>query len=295
MGIVAAILVGSVIAFGGGALGSPIALSWVHATVRIENEWGESGTGFLVIRAIDEKQGKVFVATNKHVVNKDPQKRKNAHFLTLFMNVKEKDGTISARSFRIPLVVDGQRLWREHPDPHVDVLAVDITPLINSHPEIEKKWADYSLFATFDVLQKEEITVGKEVLVIGYPLGLAHARTNSPLVRQGIVATRIGERIHINVPLPSGKTERVEIPGFLVDSAIVPGSSGSPVVLKPVIGRKVGDAIVMGIATPYLLGIVSDTTIAPIQIGDRVFPTLAGLGVVYDAGTVKEAIELFFR
>ena len=294
-GLAVALLVAGATCIGGKASGSPIALSWVHATVRIENEWGESGTGFLVIRKTDEKSARIFLITNKHVVNEDPQKRKDASFLTLFLNIKGTDGTISAGSFRMPLVVAEQRLWREHPDRQVDVLAVDVTLLMNSNPEIEKKWADYSLFATPDVIQKEEITVGEGVLIIGYPLGLAHARTNSPLVRQGIIATRIGERITVDVPLPGEKIERVEIPGFLVDSAVIPGSSGSPVVLKPTIGRAVGDTINLTIATPYLLGIVSSTKVAPIKIADRVFPALAGLGVVYDAGTIQETIELFFR
>jgi len=276
-------------------LGSPIAETWVHVTTRIENEWQESGTGFLAARLIDETQGKVFLITNKHVVNKEPQKRENARFLTLFVNIRENGGTISAKSFQIPLVVDGQRLWREHPNPHVDVLAVDVTLVIESVPQLERKWVDYSLFATPELLQEQEITIGEEVLIIGYPLGLAHARTNFPLVRQGIVATRIGEPIHIDVKVPSGKTERVEIPGFLVDSAVVPGSSGSPVVLKPVIGRMVGGGIRIGVAMPYLLGIVSGTRLARIETEEHVFSALAGLGLVYDAATVRDTIEMFFR
>lgn len=275
-------------------MGSPIAGSWVHATVRIENEWGESGTGFLVVRKTNQEEGKVFLVTNKHVVSDDPQVRDSARHITVFVNVRGDDGALAARSFRFPLVANGEKIWREHPGLHIDVLAVDVTSLIITVAEVEKKWADYSLFATSDILRQEEITVGEEVVIIGYPLGLAHARTNSPLVRQGMIATRIGEPIHIPVKLPSGETQQVEIPGFLVDSAVVPGSSGSPVVLKPVIGRKFQDSIRMGIPAPYLLGILSGTSLAPIKHQGRVFPTLSGLGIAYDAVTVQETIELFF-
>jgi len=277
-----------------GALCSPISLTWVHATVRVENEWGKGGTGFLVIRKMEEKQGKVFLVTNKHVIHPELQTREKAGYLTLFLNVREKDGTVKGKSFRVPLNEDDQKLWREHPNPPVDVLAVDITSLINSHPNLENRGADYSLFATPRILKEENITEGEEVLILGYPLGLFHTRSHSPLVRQGIVATKIGERIQVRFRSSSGDPQRVEIPGFLIDAQIIPGSSGSPVVLKPIIGRKIKDKIEMGTAVPYLLGIVSATETTAIRTEGYAFATLAGLGIVFDASTIQETIELFF-
>ena len=273
---------------------SPISLTWVHATVRVENEWGKGGTGFLVIRKIDPTQGKVFLVTNKHVVHLNPQLREKAAYLTLYLNVREKDGTVMGRSFRVSLADGGQKLWRGHPNPNVDVLALDVTSFTNSQPNLENRGADYSLFATPAVLQREDITEGEEVLILGYPLGLFHTRVHSPLVRQGIVATRIGEKIHMRLRSASGNVRRVEIPGFLVDASIIPGSSGSPVVLKPVIGRKVKEKIEMTMATPYLLGIVSATETASIRVEEQAFPVLAGLGIVFDAVTIQETVEQFF-
>jgi hypothetical protein len=277
-----------------GALCSPISLTWVHATVRVENEWGKGGTGFLVIRKMEKKQGKVFLVTNKHVIHPELKTREKAGYLTLFLNVREKDGTVAGKSFQVSLHEDDHKLWREHPNPPVDVLAVDITSLINSQPNLENRGADYSLFATPRILKEENITEGEEVLILGYPLGLFHTRIHSPLVRQGIVATKIGERIQVRLRSSSGDPFRVEIPGFLIDAAIIPGSSGSPVVLKPIIGRKIKDKIEMGMALPYLLGIVSATETTAIRMEGNAFPTLAGLGVVYDASTIQETIELFF-
>ncbi len=285
---------GALIFIAKGAFGSPISLTWVHATIRVENEWGKGGTGFLVIRKMEKNQGKVFLVTNKHVIHLDPESREKAHFLTLFLNVREKDGTVVGKTFQAPLIEDDQKLWREHPNPHVDVTAVDITSLINSHPNLENRGADYSLFATPQILKEENITEGEEVLILGYPLGLFHTRIHSPLVRQGIVATKIGERIQVRLPSSSGDPLRVEIPGFLIDAAIIPGSSGSPVVLKPIIGRKIKDKVEMGTAVPYLLGIVSATETTAIRMEGYAFPTLAGLGIVYDASTIQETIELFF-
>lgn len=294
LGLLPIILAGALIFIAKEALGSPISLTWVHATVRVENEWGKGGTGFLLIRKMEKKQGKVFLVTNKHVIHPDPESREKAQFLTIFLNVREKDGTVAGKSFQVPLNEDDLKLWREHPNPHVDVLAVDITSLINSHPNLENRGADYSLFATPQILKEENITEGEEVLILGYPLGLFHTRIHSPLVRQGIVATKIGERIQVRIPSSSGSPQRVEIPGFLIDASIIPGSSGSPVVLKPIIGRKVKDKIDMGTATPYLLGIVSATETAAIRMEGYAFAALAGLGIVYDASTIQETIELFF-
>lgn len=272
---------------------SPISITWVHATIRVENEWGKGGTGFLVIRRIDPTRGKVFLVTNKHVIHPDPQVRDKAAFLTLYLNVRERDGTIAGKSFQVPLAEDNQKLWREHSDSNVDVLAVDVTSLIQSQPGIENRGADYSLFALPPVLKEKDITEGEEVLILGYPLGLFHTRVHSPLVRQGIVATKIGEKIRLRLPSTEGD-RRVEIPAFLVDAAIIPGSSGSPVVLKPSIGRKVKDRIDMTTATPYLLGIVSATETASVKMESFAFPVLAGLGIVFDALTVQQTIEKFF-
>ncbi len=280
----------------GEAVASPIALNWVHATLRVDNETGKGGTGFLVIRKISGKKGKVFLVTNKHVVHVDPNKRNEARFLTLYVNIRDEKGDVTGTSLQAPLVEGGQKLWRQHPNPNVDVLAVDVTSLINSHPRLQNQGADYSFFATPDVLKKEQITEGDEVFVIGYPLGLFHARIHSPLVRQGIIATKIGTPIQIRFRNSAGEWKRVEIPGFLVDAAIIPGSSGSPVVLKPIIGRKIGPKIEMGMAIPYLLGIVSATETASVRLMEEYsFPVLAGLGIAFDVTTIQETIELFFR
>lgn len=273
-----------------------IAATWVHATVRVVNQWGKTGSGFLVYRTLDDSdRSKVFLVTNKHVVNSEKARRHAATSVSVFVNVKGSDGTVRGASFPAPLLANGQKQWREHPDEYTDVFAVDITPLIQSHPEIVKKWAGYDLFATPEILKREEITTGEEIMVIGYPLGLSHADTNSPLVRQGIIATRIGEAINITIRRPDGKPAKIKIRGFMIDSGVAPGSSGSPVVLKPVIGRIVANNVQLGNQRPYLLGIIASAAVAAIEVEGRAFPTLAGLGIVYDASTIRKTIELFFN
>ena len=131
IGLILVLLIPPVMIPQGRVFCSPISLTWVHATVRVENEWGKGGTGFLVIRKMTGRQGKVFLVTNKHVIHPDLQAREKALFLTLYLNVREKDGTVLGKSFQVPLTEDDHKLWREHPHPSVDVLAVDVTSLIN--------------------------------------------------------------------------------------------------------------------------------------------------------------------
>lgn len=276
-------------------MASPIAESWLYATMMIENQWGGKGTGFLVNRAIDEQQSKVFLVTNKHVLHEDPATRQLAEKVVLHLNVKNQDDTISAQATELTLTLDdGSKRWREHPDDDVDVLALDVTQLIVQHPQVEKRWSSYSLFADAAKLQELDITIGEEIIVIGYPLGLRHRTTNFPLFRGGIIATRIGETLEDEIEESDGTLRKRVLRGFLIDGATIPGSSGSPVVLKPTPGRFVKGNIVMGAPQPVLLGIMAETRYAPVRTPAGTIPSFAGLGLAFDAETVRETIELFF-
>jgi hypothetical protein len=77
-------------------------------------------------------------------------------------------------------------------------------------------------------------------------------------------------------------------------NAILPEASGSPMVLKPVIGPKVRDQIATESVKPSFLGIVSATETAAIRMENDSFPTLAGLGIVFDVETIQHTIESFF-
>jgi len=272
-----------------------IAETWVYATMLIENEWGRRGTGFLVAREFNTDKQKIFLVTNKHVLHREPEQRKNAQFITCHLNIRDQHGNVVGRRAPIDLAFqDGSKIWKEHPDPEVDVLAFMMTELIVRYPQIERKWAGYHQFADEAKLDELDITIGDEILVIGYPLGLKQGTTNFPLVRQGIIATRIGETLHEEYGDSDGTMRTRVLRGFLIDGGIIPGSSGSPVVLKPVTSRLVKGEIRLGVTPAILLGIVAETRFAPIstEIGD--IPSFAGLGLAFDAATIKETIELFF-
>jgi len=74
----------------------------------------------------------------------------------------------------------------------------------------------------------------------------------------------------------------------------LPGSSGSPVILKPTPYRQIGNQIIYDNFPPLLLGIASETRFV---FTDRYygqdFYSFANLGIAFDAITIKEVIELF--
>ena len=173
--------------------------------------------------------------------------------------------------------------------------AIDITDVIKTNPQIEKRWAGYNDFADAAKREELDITVGEEVITVGYPLGLRQGDTNFPLVRQGLLATMIGYPFRDKVEEPNGSLRYRNLRAFLIDGATVPGSSGSPVILKPVTGRRVKDVIRLDPPPLVLLGIVAQTMYAPVRMGEGTIPGFAGLGLAFDVETIRETIEMFFE
>jgi len=275
---------------------SPIAKTWIYSTVLIENEWGTKGTGFLVSRKLSNNKLRVFLCTNKHVLNKNKELRDKATKIILHMNIEYSDGQIAGKAYTVNLIDSmGNKIWKEHLDKDVDVLVFHISSFFNIIPDILFKVVSSELFINDKILAEEEITIGDDIMILGYPLGFTQGKTNFPIVRQGIIASQIGQSFVNELQGKDGKLIKKTYRGFLIDGGIISGSSGSPVILKPVTGRRVGKEIKMSMAQPYLLGIVSETRFAPIRTNKGVIPSYAGLGIAFDTSTIKETIDLFFN
>jgi hypothetical protein len=89
------------------------------------------------------------------------------------------------------------------------------------------------------------------------------------------------------------ESDKKVLRAFLMDGAIIPGSSGSPVILKPTLGRYTKNSYLVDQFQPVLLGIVSGMRFAIIRDKRSEFQALANLGVVYNADTIRETIDLF--
>jgi hypothetical protein len=99
-----------------------------------------------------------------------------------------------------------------------------------------------------------------------------------PIVRQGIIASRIIENLK-DRGMTGNDEERV-LRAFLIDGAIIPGSSGSPVILKPTMGRYIGKDYLVENFPSVLLGIVAEYRIGFIEQKSSDYASFANLGMV---------------
>ena len=93
---------------------------WIKTTCQVITDEG-TGTGFLL--GVKNKK-KIFFVTNKHVINKNKEKRHETSEIKLLINSEDADGTVKKDNL---LINYGTNQWREHPDDDVDVFVLDIT------------------------------------------------------------------------------------------------------------------------------------------------------------------------
>ncbi|NVM29575.1 MAG: trypsin-like peptidase domain-containing protein [Candidatus Helarchaeota archaeon] len=166
-----------------------------------------------------------FVVTARHVVEA------LSKYDTYYLLSNTKDGRIFFKEYKKFKEFTKQG-WIFHPDSNVD-LAVTIFGFNLDVEDI--KVVPLELFA-----KENEIEIGAEAYVLGYPYGISTARSVVPIARHALIA---------------GKS----IDGhYYVDAVIFKGNSGGPVFLRPSIQSPSG-AIVLGPArsAPKLVGIVS--------------------------------------
>lgn len=258
---------------------------------------GSIGTGFLVAREVAENEARVFLVTNKHVIDDNPATRQYVTEIQVTVSHRDDAGNLTSSDWTLKDLAQ-----REHPDADLDVMAFDITGFFIAHFQDHKRCArfiTYDLFATDGLRAAQRITEGDDILAIGFPLGLRQAHGALPLMRTGMIATDPGGELIDIVDTPDGATRERTRRAFLIDGAVVPGSSGSPVFLKPITGRAVGNAYIMGAPPPVFLGLVTQGAHVPIDIatidkGAHKLDWWAGLGVVVRAEAVRETVELFF-
>jgi hypothetical protein len=110
--------------------------------------------------------------------------------------------------------------WIDHPNPSVDLTIYPCSKMLEDFASVGRKvyWIglDPTLIPTDSELA--DLTPVEEVLIVGYPIGTWDQKNNSPLFRRGITAT-------------APYLDFSGHPEFLIDAAIFPGSSGSPVLL----------------------------------------------------------------
>jgi hypothetical protein len=224
-----------------------------------------------------------FLVTNKHVLE-------GATELSLQF-VSEKDGQ---PDFGKPAVVGlfpfHHSQWFGHPEPEIDVAVLPLGPALDGLVKAghrpffralpESLVPNPAAIAELDAIER--------VTFIGYPAGRYDSVNLTPIARQGFTATPIA-------------LDNEGLPQFIIDAAVFPGSSGSPVFLFDrgmVVDRK--GNVIMGGGRLYLLGVLAavhrDEIEADIEnAADKLvarFDQLLGLGIVFRTETIDQCVDL---
>lgn len=132
-----------------------------------------------------EDDNKYYFVTNRHVVYDDNPKE--VHFpeeIRLFLHTDEKDLTKN-NMFTIPLYDQEVPKWLEHPDygKEIDVVALPI-----NKDEITSKYY-IKPFNKSHLNPYRYLSLGEDLLVVGFPEGERDTRHNAPIVRAATIAT----------------------------------------------------------------------------------------------------------
>lgn len=213
----------------------------ILSTVRIiayTKKGTATGTGFVYLHKRNGKS-RYFVVTNKHVI-KDAIRGE-----MIFHEGELINGKMTPK-LRCGLSVpfNEHDFWGNSNN-LIDIAVMNISTIVNVNLE-----NFYLMAITEKVRPKDEkkdklISPIEEVLFIGYPIGIWDTKNYLPIVRKGITATPY----YINF-----ENEKK----YLIDAAVFPGSSGSPVFIYRS-GTHLDNSGDMQIGEQlYFIGIISE-------------------------------------
>ena len=225
-----------------GLVMNTIADQLVYNTTRIEcrksNGEMSVGTGFFVNLDLEGRGIIPVLVTNKHVID-------NASSGSFYLNERDEvENPIPGKHFPVNIPFNFSQFWIYHPDEIVDLAILPFQPHVQEAAKAGKKLY-YKTFSSEFIATKEyleSLTPIEDISVIGYPNGIWDHVNGMPIARRGSTATH-------------PKLDFQGQPNFLIDCAIYPGSSGSPVILYNPMGYATPQGFNMG-ARLKLIGVV---------------------------------------
>lgn len=248
------------------------------------------GTGFFFRYEWDNgRKATEFLVTNRHVVEGGDSGGFYLHRGSKLEPNRHPALWIAAQ--------DWPRSWSFHPDPGVDVAIMNLAKLV---PWFKEHATDTvygalgpSQYATSEALSY--LNTIEDVIIMGFPIGILDSENLYPIVRRGTTATPL--TVDVN-----GET------AFLVDAAIFPGSSGSPVLIAQegavarIRGRTeigVNRLMLLGMVSKYFAykpGQAASLVNVPVSLTEETASlTPLNLGYVVKTARIIEAVENFMR
>ena len=241
-------------------------------------------TGFLVgryegIDSNNKERFSIYLITNKHVV-------KDLNSVVAQYNY---GNTTKSLPYTL-LDPNNNKLYSEHPNPNVDVVAIRIN--VN---DVVGNGINLLFFSLKDNsldlkdMKKTGVGDGAFIYVLGFPVGISSALVNNlmkePVCRMGCIA-KIDYLYHKS-------NNNVE---YLIDCNVFPGNSGGPVINRP---EQISLTGTPANSSSCLIGIVGaylpyrDVLYSRQTNNDRMITEEnGGLGVVYPVDYILETVEL---
>jgi S1-C subfamily serine protease len=182
-------------------------------TIRVDTvlEDGSEGSGTAFVVSHSHARGtNTFIVTNRHLV--DGVRRGG-----LVFTQKRNGQPLLGQRFQLN-IEDFPHAWFMHPDPEVDLAIIPMRPLEQAARDqgVELYYHVIDSRLVPDAATLQGLDALEEVLFVGYPSGVWDQVNLMPILRRGTTAT----------PMALDFEGRRE---FLIDAAVYPGSSGSPV------------------------------------------------------------------
>lgn len=197
-----------------------LTLAMINATVEIDQPQPDGvrivGTGFLISDPTPDGRPRVVLVTAEHVFDDMPGPEARIGWRTA---LPDGSWSFSPRPLRIR---DGQTpLWTHHASRDVAAIAIE------APPEFARAAIPLAWLGDDKVFDNYRVGPGDEMMVLGYPEGLAANTAGFPIVRSGRVAS---------YPLSPISA----FPTFLLDFRVFKGNSGGPVFMTEDIRRRPG-------------------------------------------------------
>jgi hypothetical protein len=189
----------------------------------------------------------------------------------LTVSFTKKTGAIGRRSVLEAKAITNTG-WFEHPSADVAIIPF---PVHRSEDDVLRIPSEH--WQCFD-----DVLVGSDVFVAGYPMGLSDLGAVLPLLKTGIVSLKRSDRM------------------LVLDADVFPGNSGGPVFSKPsAIDYSTGQVILGNIQPARLVGIVSAyVTYRDMAISEQtrkpriVFEENSGITLASPTDAIREIFSL---
>ena len=247
------------------------------STVQIEGNLA-TGTAFFYIYDFGGF-GKNFLVTNRHVVEKSQNGILKFH---LSSHPFPNKNLVSNQNVTLNLN-DSQwsSFWKFHPNPNVDIAILDFTE-IEVELDKRKQHVYYKALNNNSLIKSDDyadISSIEQICFVGYPKGITDNHNLLPIARHGFTASPM--KYDFN-----GKKE------FLIDAAVFPGSSGSPVCIinegLPFIDRN--NTLRLDVTRFIFLGVLSSVNVEKDQENEDLVKHYLNLGVVIKGECINETI-----